>query len=173
MKSKAGALNQSQAALKVATEKLEKLEADMEGMKQTKEELEQRLKTTEETLASKETMITSLCKQLNDYEGLSNLDKFRQTLTLSNSIDESTVGNKNPNTGTPSWMHIYNSTLGSANPTMHSSGNAAGGDGKGKRRSLHPNAFAVVPNPSTATRTPTWAKSNKATLDNLLQKTKK
>jgi len=64
-------------------------------------------------------------------------------------------------------MHVYNSTLGTANTSPSippNSGNIGSPDGNGKKKS-------ALPTPTV--RTPAWAKSNKATLDNLLSKAPK
>ena len=120
---------------------LEFNETELNKYKKELEELRKTVATQEETLNSKETMITWLNKQLNQNHSLTGLSQFRQTLaaaSLNNSnlqpnhlLDKSfpltshskvhsfdpanpalEIGGNNANSTVPSWMNLYNNNTG-------------------------------------------------------------
>jgi len=69
LKAKEERLTQTSAALNGASERVAKLEGELEAVKQGREEMAVRIHELEESLATKESMITYLSKQVIDSEG--------------------------------------------------------------------------------------------------------
>jgi hypothetical protein len=209
-------LTQVRKNLQTTSDKCISLEEDLSQKKTRVEELEKLVGEHEESLKSKDSMIAWLNKQLNEVQGLSNLNKFRQTMANS-LLNESRNPNNSTGPGTelPSWMNIYNSTMGSTSananatnnnnlPNLHPIPNSSPNNSNSVQAHDQTNTSSApqnrtgagdqsqpglnmtqrsgpggpVPQKKTApgiatastSRPPTWAKSNKATLDHLLHR---
>ncbi|ODM96961.1 Spindle assembly abnormal protein 6 [Orchesella cincta] len=142
-------IHQLEESMKKQQVTMASLEDNEAHAKQELEEAKTKIDTLETTVKSNENMISWLNKQLNEFQGLGNLTKFRQNLAAggsgsggpstaallgrSNSNTQEQIGQANNSTtavngsirsgglfasnfqntlpnGTPSWMHIYQST---------------------------------------------------------------
>ncbi|CAL8094623.1 unnamed protein product [Orchesella dallaii] len=141
-------IRQLEEAIKKQNTTMASLEESESRVKMELEESKSKIDLMETTIKSNENMISWLNKQLNEFQGLGNLTKFRQNLAVAGSGGPNAAflgrSNSNHNTqeqpeyannstaavngsirsgglftsnfqnslpnGTPSWMHIYQST---------------------------------------------------------------
>jgi len=158
-------LAELRGSLKALTCTIESLKSDLDASKGKNTEFEETIKGQTASLETKQDMIDWLNKQLNEFQGLSSLAKFRQNLNESSNSKAGGGGDA------PSWMNIYNST-GTAQDCFPSASRSVNNNTVNTSLPTTTTGAQEVDeslskSTTAQTRQPNWTKSSKVTMSSL------